>query len=275
MLQLIMRTIILLLCLFHHSFNLFAQKKESPFKVVAFFTGRNDKAHISFVREANRWFAEKSNQLHFIYDTTSRWQNMNESFLNKYNVVVFLDTRPDAPDQRAAFENYIRKGGAWIGFHFAAFALTPSAYPQNWDWYHNEFIGAGEYLSNTWRPTSAVLKVETRRHPVTRNLPDTFASSPNEWYRWKNDLSKNKNIKILLSIHPSSFPLGTGPKKQEIWHSGYYPVSWSNKKYRMVYFNMGHNDIDYENKTDRELSSTFGNPVQDKLVENALLWLGQ
>jgi len=28
----------------------------------------------------------------------------------------------------------------------------------------------------------------------------------------------------------ASFPLGTGPKPYEIWHSGYYPVVWTNKR---------------------------------------------
>ena len=36
---------------------------------------------------------------------------------------------------------------------------------------------------------------------------------------------------------------------------------------------MGHNDIDYENGANKELSLTFGNPVQDKLVENAVMVL--
>lgn len=108
-----------------------------------------------------------------------------------------------------------------------------------------------------------------------KGLPVVFASSPNEWYRWQNDLRKNKDITVLLSIDTSSFPLGTGPKLHEIWHSGDYPVVWTNKHYRMIYFNMGHNDMDYENKTNRELSQTFGNPVQDRLILNALLWLGK
>jgi hypothetical protein len=82
------------------------------------------------------------------------------------------------------------------------------------------------------------------------------------------------DITILLSIDPSSFPLGTGPKAHEIWHNGYYPVAWANKKYRMIYFNMGHNDIDYEHKTNKELSSTFESDVQNRLILNGLLWLG-
>lgn len=80
-------------------------------------------------------------------------------------------------------------------------------------------------------------------------------------------------IKILLSVDSTSLPLGTGPKLNEIWHSDYYPVAWTNKKYKMIYLNMGHNDIDYENKTNKTLN-TFGNKAQDKLIVDALLWLG-
>jgi len=256
------------------SIGLFAQEQNPKFRVIGFYTGRNDLAHISFVHEANKWLAESAKKYRFSYDSTSNWDNMNQNFLASYNIVVFLDTRPDKADQRMAFENYMKRGGAWIGFHFAGFALTPSDYPQNWDWYHNEFLGSGQYKGNTWRPTSAILQVEQVGHPVTGNLPDKFKSSPNEWYSWQNDLRKNQDITVLLSIDPVSFPLGTGPKSWEIWHEGDYPVAWTNKKYRMVYFNMGHNDLDYEGKTNRELSHTFDNPVQNKLILNTLQWLG-
>lgn len=251
-----------------------AQHKKNSFKVIAFYTATNDLAHISFVEDANKWFPAMAAKYGFQYDSTRDWSNLNEKFLSNYQVVIFFDTRPETPAQRKAFEEYMKKGGAWMGFHFAAFALTPSAFPQNWDWYHEDFIGAGSYKSNTWRPTSAVLKVETKEFPATRNLPDSFKSQPNEWYRWTNDLTKNRDIKILLSIAPSSFPLGTGPKQHEIWHSGYYPVVWTNTKYRMIYFNMGHNDMDYGG-TNQPLSHSFGNEHQDRLIIDALLSLGR
>jgi hypothetical protein len=252
-----------------------AQKKSSRFKVIAFYTERNDLAHISFVHEANKWFPKMAAQYNFVYDSTNDWSKLNTDFLSQYQVVLFLDTRPDVPEQRAAFKKYMDDGGAWMGFHFAGFALTPSEFPQNWDWYHNEFIGAGQYVSNTWRPTSAILRVEDSKHPAMKDLPTTFKSSPNEWYRWEKDIRNNPDIKILLSIDSTSFPLGTGPKLYEIWHSGYYPVAWTNKKYRMIYTNMGHNDIDYENKTNKELSFQFDNEIQNKFILDALLWLGR
>ena len=252
-----------------------AQKDTSRFKVIAFYTAKNDPAHISFVHEANNWFSKAAGRYHFTYDSTNNWNDLNSDFLSRYQVVLFLDTRPDDPVQRQAFQFYMDHGGAWMGFHFSGFALTPSAYPQNWEWYHNQFLGCGEYKGNTWRPTSAILRVDDRQHPATMNLPETFRSAPNEWYSWKNDLRTNPDIKILLSIDSTSFPLGTGPKQHEIWHSGYYPVVWTNKKYRMIYLNMGHNDIDYENGSNKELSFSFGNAIQDQLIIDGLLWLGK
>jgi hypothetical protein len=266
----VMATCIACLCCLH----LYAKPKTPKFKVIAFYTARNDQAHISFVHEANKWFPKMGEKYGFAYDSTNKWDNLNATFLSQYQLVIFLDTRPESLNQRDAFKAYMDGGGAWMGFHFSAFALTPSDYNQNWDWYHNTFLGSGQYVSNTWRPVSAVLRVEDKHHPVTKNLPDTFRSAPCEWYRWEHDLRKNVDIKILLSIDSSSFPLGTGPKPNEIWHSGYYPVVWTNTHYKMVYFNMGHNDIDYEHKTNKELSSTFQRAEQDKLFINALLWLG-
>lgn len=249
--------------------------QQPAFKAIAFYTAKNDAAHISFVHEANRWFPTIAKQYGFQYDSTNDWNRLNAAFLSTYQVVIFLDTRPEDSLQRSEFEAYMKHGGAWLGFHFSGFALTPSAFPQNWDWYHNEFVGAGQYKGNTWRPTAAILKVEDNTHPATRHLPKTFRSSPNEWYSWEKDLRQNDSIQILLSIDPSSFPLGTGPKPHEIWRSGYYPVAWTNKYYRMLYVNMGHNDIDYENGTNKELSFQFSNEVQNQLIIDALMWLGK
>jgi hypothetical protein len=36
---------------------------------------------------------------------------------------------------------------------------------------------------------------------------------------------------------------------------------------------MGHNDIDYEHKTNKELSFQFTNEIQNRLIINSLMWV--
>ncbi len=244
------------------------------FNVIGFYTAESDLAHISFVNEAIPWFKQAAQKNNFRFESTNQWKNLNEEFLKNYQVVVFLDTRPENDSQRIAFQNYMDHGGAWLGFHFAGFALNKSKYEQNWPWYHESFLGVGQYKSNTWRPTTSILKTENMDHPVLNNIHHTFTSAPSEWYRWEKDLRPLSNFKILLSVDSSSFPLGTGPKPSEIWHSGYYPIAWTNSNYKMVYCNFGHNDMDYEGKTNKTLSSTFSSDEQNQFILNCLLWLG-
>src|SRR6201990_3568489 len=87
-----------------------AQTSEPQFKVIAFYTAKNDQAHISFVHEANRWFPKVAARYNFSYDSTNNWNNLNAEFLSHYQVVLFLDTRPDSLPQREAFQKYMENG---------------------------------------------------------------------------------------------------------------------------------------------------------------------
>jgi hypothetical protein len=98
--------------------NLNAQNKTPLFKVIGFYTAKEDLAHISFVHEANKWFPQIGALYNFSYDSTSNWSNLNEEFLSNYQVVVFLDTRPERTTQRDAFKNI------WItAAHLSVFIL--------------------------------------------------------------------------------------------------------------------------------------------------------
>jgi len=105
----------IVLCILSFSFsNDFAQSAKPRFHVIAFFTARNDQAHISFVHEANQWFPKMAAKYDFTYDSTTNWSNLNAEYLSNYQVVLFLDTRPEAPAQREAFQKYMEQGGAWM-----------------------------------------------------------------------------------------------------------------------------------------------------------------
>ncbi|WP_189309479.1 ThuA domain-containing protein [Streptomyces brasiliensis] len=237
-----------------------------PFKVLALYNGTWDAAHISFVHEANEWFPQQAAANGFSYTASNDWDLLANGGVHDYQVVLFLDDLPQTAAQRTGFEQYMRGGGAWMGFHVSAFTTDAGG----WPWYHNQFLGSGNFKSNTWGPTTAVLRVEDRTHPSTQNLPATFTSSVSEWYSWSNDLRTNPDIRILASVDPGSFPLGTDPNQS--WYSGYYPILWTNTKYRMLYANFGHNAMDYATGT--TLSSTFASATQNRFLLDGLKWLG-
>jgi YVTN family beta-propeller protein len=64
-------------------------------------------------------------------------------------------------------------------------------------------------------------------------------------------------VQVLVTLDPANYPLGL----KDVVTSGDLPVVWTNKKYKMVYMNMGHGD------------RIFTSPTQNKLIENATLWL--
>jgi hypothetical protein len=244
-----------------------AKAQTSPFKVVGFYTDYNsmgDGGHRSFSREANTWFPTVAAANGFTYTATTNWGNLNASYLANYQVVMFFDNLPGDGNQRTALQNYVTNGGGWLGFHVCAFNQNPSA----WSWYFSQFLAMGSFISNTWPPSAPLLLVEDTTHPAMKGLGATFKPADNEWYRWGNDLRTNQNIKILCSIDKSAYPVGT--QGVFTWSgAGYVPVVWTNKKYKMLYMNMGHNRAD-----DVGLSTTFTNAAMAKLVLNTLKWLG-
>lgn len=239
----------------------------ADFHVVGFYSGTWDAAHINFVAEARKWFPQTAAANNFTFESTNNWNRLTGTGLQGVDVVLFLDDLPKSAAQRSGFEQYMRNGGGWMGFHVAAF--TTGA--QQWPWYHNEFLGSGNFKSNTWGPTTAKLKTENTSHPALAGIPATFTSSVSEWYSWSNNLRSNPDIKVLASVDQSSFPLGTDPNQS--WYSGDYPILWTNSKYKMLYANFGHNAMNYDTNTG--LSSTFDSATQNRFVVNGLKWLAQ
>jgi len=237
----------------------------APFKVLAFYNGTWDAAHIDFDKEAKVWFPQAGAQNGFTWEATTDWNRLNAGSLAAYKVIMFLDDAPTGSGQRAAFQTYMENGGAWMGFHVSAFNTDPNS----WNWYYNTFLGTGSFQTNTWGPTSETLKIEDRNHPSTAGLPATITSAVSEWYSWSKDLRQNPAIDILTSIDNSSFPVGTDPNQQ--WRSGYYPIMWTNKNYKMLYANFGHNGMNYETNT--RTSSTFASAQQNQWLIQGILWL--
>ena len=239
---------ITLLCVFAHTIK--AQKPR--FKVAAFYTTTGEMDHINFAKDALYFFGLIAEQQQFTFDATTDWSNLNDDYLANYSVIVWLNDSPKTEEQRAAFERYVNRGGAWYGCHVSGFNLPDS----KWKWF-NTFMGGGYFQSNNWPPLPAKVLVDDRSHPVTQRLPETFTSPTGEWYHWQPSPRENKDVKVLLSLSQDNYPLGL---KSQIT-DGDTPVVWTNTKYKMLYMNMGHSN------------KIFSNYDQNNMITDAVLWL--
>jgi len=231
----------------------FLRAQSPQFRAIAFYSADTETDHVLFAQDALKFFGSLAEKHNFVFDSTTDWKNLNEAHLKNYRLVVWLNGSPSDPAQRLAFQKYMESGGAWLGFHAAAYNDKDTG----WPWYV-DFLGGAVFDTNSWPPLPAKLLVDDRSHPATASLPNSFLSPQNEWYIWRPDPRLSKSVQVLLTLDPADYPLGL----KDILTGGDLPVVWSNTKYRMLYLNMGHGD------------KIFSNETQNKLFENSILWLG-
>mgnify|MGYP000855448756 CR=1 FL=1 len=222
-------------------------------RVLLFFSLNVEADHVLFAADALRFFAEMGDKHNFRVEATSNWAEMTDENLKQYKAVAWLNGSPPAA-QQPVFERYMENGGAWLGFHVAAYNDRNS----RWQWF-KQFIGGGAFGVNNWPPLSAKLIVDETDNPVTRGIPKTFVAPINEWYSWRPSPRLDKNVRVLVTLDPAQYPLGI--KSLITDKDPDVPVVWTNTKYKMLYMNIGHGD------------KIFTSGVQNKLVENGILWL--
>ena len=223
------------------------------FRVLAFYTAKGEPDHIAFAERALPFFTGLARKHNFYFESTTQWEDLNAQKLKNFDLVLWLNDFPVKAEQRAAFQDYMTHGGAWLGFHVSAYNDEST----HWPWFV-DFIGGGVFYGNNWPPLPAKLIVDDPSHPATHRLPDTFVSPANEWYIWKPSPRLDKHVKVLLTLDPKNYPIGL----KDTITRGDLPVVWTNTAYRMLYMNMGHGD------------KIFTSPDQNKLFEDAILWLG-
>jgi type 1 glutamine amidotransferase len=226
--------------------------QQPRFHVLAFYSDHEEPDHVAFAHQALSYFSALAKKDNLDWQATTDWRQMRLATLKRYQLVIWLDASPSVPAERSAFQQYMEQGGGWLGFHISGYNDEST----HWPWFVR-FLGTVFY-SNSWPPLPAMLHVDDRTHPVAKGLPASYIAPANEWYIWQPDPRSNHDIKVLLTLDPSNYPLGM----KDTLVSGDLPVVWTNTKYRMLYMNMGHGD------------KNFTSPTQNRLFENAFLWLG-
>jgi len=243
-----MKTLVLLLC----ALGALAQEPQ-PAKVLVFFSLNVEADHVLFATDALKFFAEQADKHNFRVEATSNWTDLNDDNLKQYKLVVWLNGSPP-PAQQPAFQHYMESGGAWLGFHVAAYNDRNS----RWAWF-KQFIGGGAFGVNNWPPLPARLIVDDTASPITLGIPKTYPAPINEWYSWRPSPRLDKNIHVLVTLDPAQYPLGI--KSLITDKDPDVPVVWTNTNFKMLYMNMGHGD------------KIFASPTQNQLFENGILWL--
>jgi len=223
------------------------------FRALAFYNMHMEPDHVSFAVYALNYFGRLAREKNFTFDSTQDWSQLNSDNLRNYQVVVWLDDQPRAPAQRNAFVRFMENGGAWLGFHVAGYNDRNT----HWPWFV-QFMGGAVFNRNNWPPMPAKLTVDTHDHPVTHRLPDSFIAPTNEWYQWLPSPRQSKDVRVLVTLDPSNYPLG----KKDLLTDGDTPVVWTNTRYRMVYMNQGH------------IYHVFESPIQNQMYDDAIMWLG-
>jgi type 1 glutamine amidotransferase len=166
----------------------------------------------------------------FGVDTTTDAAKMTQAFLKPYAAVIFLSTTGDIlnNEQQAVFENYIRRGGGFVGIHAATDA------ERQWHWYGN-LVGA--YFVKHPAQQLATLNVVDSVSEATRHLPRKWLRK-DEWYNF-NWLTSEK-IHVLITIDENSYNPG-------LEKMGYHPLSWYHDYDggRAFYTELGHTDASY------------------------------
>lgn len=162
-------------------------------------------------------------------DTTRDASVFTTKNLKQYKAIVFFNTTGDVlnDEQQAAFQNYILKGGGFVGVHAAG--------DTEHDWpFYGELAGA--YFMSHPKQQEAVTKVVDKSHPATAFLPSEWKRF-DEWYDFKNISTK---IKVLAYLDETSYEGGkNGDNHPFIW---YQMIG----KGRAFYTGVGHDDKNFD-----------------------------
>ncbi|WP_263356442.1 ThuA domain-containing protein [Acidicapsa ligni] len=230
-----------------------APANHDAFHVLALYSTNVEADHVDFANDGLAFLKSIAPRDHFELTPSTNWDDLNDTTLKQYQLVLWLDDSPHTQAQRDSFEKYMANGGAWLGFHAAGYNDEST----KWPWFV-DFLGGAVFYTNSWPPLPAKLIVDDPNHPIAKGLPKTFTSPANEWYIWKPSPRLSPNVKVLLTLDPENYPIGF----KDVLLSGDLPVVWTNTKYKMIYMNMGHG------------SKIMTSPIQNKLIENSILWLG-
>lgn len=174
----------------------------------------------------------------------------NPEQLAKFDVIVFANASGEiyTPDQRAAFQAWIAKGGGFVGLHSAGDGSHPG-------WFV-KMRGNGNFIGHPGGADqfqTAGLILTDRTHPATRALPAIWPWA-DEYYSW--DAAPGPDAHILARLDETTMRLE--PKLQ----MGEHALIWwrCEGRARIFYSALGHK------------AEAWADPAHLKMLDGAIGW---
>lgn len=184
----------------------------------------------------------------------------NADDLAQFELVIFHCATGDmlAPEQQAAFQQWLQNGGAWMGVHSAG-----DGSHSDWRWYTETLIGA-DYNAHILNPQfqAADIVIEQPDHPLMAGLPRDW-NHVEEWYAWHSS-PREGGVNVLATVDETSYsPMIKMLGSEKDLRMGDHPVIWSRcvGEGRAFYSALGHS------------GETYADPVHQRLLRNAMQWL--
>jgi uncharacterized protein len=181
------------------------QKKVLVFSKTAGFR------HSSAIQSGKKELIELGKKNKFGVDTTESSEVFTAENLKQYSAIVFLCTTGNVlnEEQQKAFEQFIRKGGGYVGLHSSA--------DTEYDW---EWFGGlnGAYFKNHPKQQEAVFNIVDGNHIATAHLPKVWKRF-DELYNFK---WIGTDLKVLITIDENSYTGGgNGDNHPMAWYHEY------------------------------------------------------
>ena len=198
-------------------------------KKVLVFSKTAGYRHGSAIQAGKIGFIELGRANKFAVDTTESADVFTAENLKNYSAVVFLCTTGNVltDDQQKAFEQFIRKGGGYMGLHSSA--------DTEYDW---EWFGGlnGAYFKSHPKQQEAIFNIVDDKNISTAHLPKVWKRF-DELYNFK---WIGTDLNVVITIDENSYKGGANGED--------HPMAWYHEYDggRGYYTALGHDNKSWE-----------------------------
>jgi len=185
---------------------------------------------------------------------------MNPAHLQQFKLVIWNNTSGDVltESQRAAFKEWLERGGAYFGIHGAGGDPVQSVPGHSsladWKWYIDGIVGAQFVVHSSIMPGD--IHVEDPSSPIAKGLPRVWHRAE-EWYSFASNPRKTPGVHVIATVDEKSYTPGRATMGDD------HPLVWWHcvGKGTAVYSALGH------------AAPFYSEPLMVRLLDNTMGWL--